>query len=95
VIGADVLDVEALVVGVDGCELDVGVLVVGVVGFGALGRPLPFPCASAFMAGAMTRAMARAAVSGNERFVTVPLGESGPRSKGKEHLHSSPLTFDF
>jgi hypothetical protein len=88
---------EALVVGADGCEFDVGELVVGedvvgelgagAVGFGALGRPLPFPfpCALAFTASRIAMPIARAAVRGLERFVTMPLGESvqGQRSKGK------------
>jgi hypothetical protein len=73
-IGVDVLDEEAVVVGADGGELDVGALVVGAVGFGALGRPLPLPCAPAFTAIAITRPMARAAVREIERFVTMPLG---------------------
>jgi hypothetical protein len=71
----EVLD-EALAVGADGCELDVGALVagevgVGAVGFGALGRPLP--CALAFTASAITKPIATAAVRGNERFVTMPI----------------------
>jgi hypothetical protein len=102
VIGVDVLDDETPVGGVDGCELDVGVLVVGelvagAVGFGALGRPLPFPlpCALALTATAITRPVARAAARGNERVVTmaVPLGER-PRTKGKLTLHPCPLTSD-
>jgi hypothetical protein len=99
VIGADALDVEALVVGADGWELDVGALVVGelgagAVGFGAFGLPLPFPlpCALASTASAITNPIARAAVRGNEPFVTMPLGESRQRAKSND---SSPLTFDF
>jgi hypothetical protein len=85
VIGVDVLDDETLVVAEDGCELDVGVLVVGelvagAVGFGALGRPLP--CALALTASAMTRPVARAAARGKERFVTMAVPLDG-RSKGK------------
>ncbi len=101
VIDVDVLDDEALVVGADGCELDVGALVVGelgagAVGFGALGRPLPFPlpCALALTATAITRPVARAAVRGNERVVTMAVPLDG-RSKGKKQIDSSPLTFDF
>ena len=101
-IGVDVLDEEALVVGADGCELDVGALDVGelgagAVGFGALGRPLPFPlpCAMAFMASDITRQKARPPVKGKERFVTMPLDESGQGSKGRGHIDPSPLTFDL
>jgi hypothetical protein len=94
VIGVDVLDDEVLVVG-DGCELDVGALVVGelvvgVVGFGAFGRPLP--CAPAFADKAMTRPVARAAVRGNERFVTLPLGKSGQGQRAKSNR---PFTLDL
>jgi hypothetical protein len=101
VIGVDVLGGEALAGGADDCALDVGVVVVGelgagAVGFGALGRPLPFPlpCASAFTASAITRPVARAAVRGIERFVTMPLGESvqGQKAKGKGQIDPSPLT---
>ena len=79
VIGVDVL-VGALVVGAG--ELVVGELVVGAGLFvGALGRPFPFPLPwpLAFVDRAITRPMARAAVTGNERFVTVamPLNEMG------------------
>ena len=93
-IGADVLDVEVLVVGADGWELDVGALVVGelgagAVGFGAFGRPFPLPCALASTASAITKPMARAAVRGNEPFVTMPLGDQvkGHRAKSKLTPH--------
>ena len=104
VIGVDVFDDEGLVGGEDGCELDVGALVVGelVVGaglfVGALGRPFPFPFPLpwplAFVDTAITRPMARAAVRENERFVTVavPLNE---RSKGEGQIDPSPSTFDL
>jgi hypothetical protein len=89
VIGVDMLDDEALVGIEDGCELDVGALVVGelvagAVGFGAFGRPLPFPlpCALALTASAITRPVARAAGRGNERVVTMAVPLNG-RSKGK------------
>ena len=87
VIVVDVIDDEALVVGADGCELDIGALVVGelgAAGFGALGRPLPFPfpCALALTATAITRPAARAAARGNERLVTIAMPLDG-RSKGK------------
>ena len=99
-IGVGMLDEATLVAGDAGDELDVGALVVGVlgagtVGFGALGRPLPLPCALAFMAGATTRATAKAAVRGNERFVTMPLDELAQRSKSPGKLTLGSLTFDF
>jgi hypothetical protein len=85
-----VLNDEALVVGADGCELDAGALVVGelvagAVGFGALGRPLPFPfpCALALTTSAITRPVPRAAARGNERLVTMAVPLDG-RSKGRE-----------
>ena len=96
---AELLDEEALVVGADGCELDVGTLVVGEVGavvFGALGRPFPLPCAFAFTASAITRPIARAPGRGSERFVTMPLVKHGRGQRGKGKLTlPSPFTFDF
>src|SRR5262245_24987039 len=90
IIGVDVL-VGAL--GAGAGELEVGELVVGAGLFvGALGRPFPFPLPwpLAFVDRAITRPTVRAAVSGNERFVTVPLGESGPRSKSEEQITLHP-----
>jgi hypothetical protein len=75
--GVDVL-VGALAAGAG--ELEVGELVVGAGLFvGALGRPFPFPLPwpLAFVDIVITRPMARAAVRENERFVTMPLRESG------------------